>query len=342
MDLVGEILPVLVGLYVVDSALIVRAGQVLFVSGWGGVLAALGPGLRFPGLLPAAEVVLGASLPLRACEDGVIVPGPGASARLVPFDSMPPVVAEAGVLRLGGGVRLPVRPQGLAPELARIVERLRLTARPRRLARLRRELRRRTDARALAALRARHVRGLPLLRALGWASGALLFLALPASFLPDLPLRPTTLAVAAAALLLWLGTLAASARLLLDCGVAGRGLLAALLPLLLFPPAAVHAASLVTRELYLGFEPEALARLLLTPQALDAYRRDVQPPADDAEPWSVPSIVRGLLARGAAGAVPVPRRHDATAGAFCPRCRGEYRAGFSRCSDCGVPLEPFY
>ena len=74
MELVGEILPVLVALYLVDSALLVRAGQVLFVSGWGGRFEARGPGLRLPGLLPIAEAVVAASLPLRACADGVFVP----------------------------------------------------------------------------------------------------------------------------------------------------------------------------------------------------------------------------------------------------------------------------
>ena len=36
---------------------------------------------------------------------------------------------------------------------------------------------------------------------------------------------------------------------------------------------------------------------------------------------------------------PVPV--DDTAAAFCPYCRDQYRAGFSRCHECDAALEPF-
>jgi hypothetical protein len=341
LDLVGEILPALAALYVVDSAFLVRAGQVLFVSGWDGTMASLPAGLRFPGLLPSADAVLGVSLPLRVQADGVLLPVASGPPRLVRFDSMPRAAAEGGSVRLGPSARLAVRPASLAREVADVVERLRVTPRSRRLARWRRELRRRTDARALAALRARHERGLVALRALSWATFTSLFVVLPASLTPHLPVRPSPVAAVALALALWAAAVTVSARLLRGCGLRGRRLLSALLPLLLFPPGAAHAGSLVARELYLGFEPEALARAMLSPARLEAWRRE-RPRPDSGDRWSVATLVHELAARGGGDAAPVtPARQDPSAVAYCPTCRGEFRAGFTRCSQCEEVLRPF-
>jgi hypothetical protein len=346
VDAIGEILPVLVALYVIDGVMLVRAGQVLFVSGGGGRFEARGPGLRLPGLLPVAEAVVGASLPLRACADGVFVPGGRRRERLFPFESMGAVSAAGGTVRLASGVELPVRPPGLAPEVARVLERLRTTPRARRLARLRRELRRRSDPRALSSLRARESRMLEPLRWLSGLTFLALFALLPMSLTPVLPRRPSPLAALLVVLVLYGATLGASARLLLDCGVRGKRLLGSLLPLLLFPPAAAHAPSIVVRDLFLGFEPTALARELLPPRALDRFERvsdSVSSPGAAPAAWDLAALVRGLVTRARARGAPLPPppRTDASAHAFCPRCLAEYRAGFGRCSDCDVALVPF-
>lgn len=345
MELVAEILPVLVALYVVDSALIVRSGQLLFVAGWGGRFEARGPGLRLPGLLPFAEAVLGARLPLRANDTGVWIPGGRAGDRLVPYDAMQDVTADAGLVRLGRGLELPVRPRALAPQVARVVERLRRTPRGRRLARLRRELRPRVDPRALAALRARAARRLPALRLASGLCFLAIFGLLPLSLVPELPRRPSPTVSLLLVLALYLATLGLSARLLRECGVRGGRLFGALLPLFLFPPAAAHAPSIVLRELYLGFEPLALARSLLPAGGLDRLDLALEPsPPESANPaWSVEALVRDLAgkARGAEAEPAAPVQRDAAARSFCPRCRAGYRADFSRCSDCDVALVPF-
>jgi hypothetical protein len=341
LDLVAEILPVLVALYLVDSVLLVRGAQVLCVSGWQGRFEVRGPGLRWPGLLPTAEAFLAVGLPLRATAEGVLVAGRGGD-RLVRFETMGPVVVQDGAVRLDARGELPVRPRSAAPEVARVVERLRTTPRGRRLAALRRELRRRCDERALAALRQRQLRGAPALKALGVASFVAIFGLVPASLVPELAWRPSPLAAVAVALALWAATVAVSVRTLRGCGL-GRGpVLSAVLPLLLFPPAAAHAASIVARELYVGFEPLALARLLLAPGEFDRlFRRSASVPAGTAEAWDVRALVGDLLEKQGVRPAPPPPRHDASAVAFCPSCLAEYRAGFDRCSDCETPLAPY-
>jgi hypothetical protein len=341
VDLLAEILPVLVALYVIDSALLVREGQSLFVSDWRGRFSRRGPGLRWPGLLPPVEAYLAATLPLRGTPDGLLVSDRRGGERLVEFESMEEVTSAEGALRLAPRVDVPVRPRSAAPEVARVVERLRRTPRERRLAQLRRELCLRCDEEALVALRERQLRGLFALRASSVASAVALFALVPASLVAELRVRPSPVVAVAVAVLLWAATLACSVRVLRDCGLGARAIGSAVLPMLLFPPAAAHAPSIVGRELYLGFEPLALARLLLPPAAFDRLARHpgpVDPPAT-TEAWDVAALVRGLVRRRAPAAPPSPT--DATAGAYCPSCLAEYRSGFARCSDCDVPLESY-
>jgi hypothetical protein len=341
VDLLAEVLPFLVALYLVDSALLVREGQLLLASGWQGRFSARGPGLRWPGLLPTAEAFLAAGLPLRPTPDGLLVPDGRGAERLVRFDAMEPVTVGAGAVRLDRRTELAVRPRSAAPEVARVVEALRRAPRERRLEELRDQLRRRCDERALAGLRRRQLRHARTLKALSVASFAALFLLVPASLVPALAWRPSPLAAIAVALALWAATLAVSVVMLRDCGL-GRGRVAsALLPLLLFPPAAAHAGAIVARELYLGFEPLALARLLLAPADLDLVaRRPAAAPPAAGESWDLAALVREQLGDRVPRPAP-PAPADGTAAAYCPSCLAQYRAGFSRCSDCDAPLEPY-
>ena len=341
MDLLAEVLPFLVALYLVDSALLVRGGQLLFASGWQGRFGARGPGLRWPGLLPTAEAFVSAGLPLRATADGLLVAAGRGGDRLVRFDAMVPVAAEAGAVRLDARTALPVRPRAAAAEVAGVVEALRRAPRERRLAVLRGQLRRRCDERALAELRRRQLRHAPTLKALSSASFAALFVLVPASLVPGLAWRPSPLAAIAVALALWASTLAASVVMLRDCGLSRGPILSAVLPLLLFPPAAAHAGSIVVRELYLGFEPLALGRLLLAPAELELPALcPAAAAAGAAEGWDAAALVGELLGGGRPRATRSPSP-DVTAAAYCPSCLAEYRGGFSRCSDCDAPLQPY-
>jgi hypothetical protein len=148
----------------------------------------------------------------------------------------------------------------------------------------------------------------------------------------------------------YLAVLGASVRLLRRSGASGSALFWRVLPLVLFPPAVAHAPSLVARETYLGFEPLAVAAVLLEPQEfrrLEQQRRAEQAAAHaEGRNGSLPqTMTLELVAReaGRAGvpALARPTPVDDTAVAFCPHCREQYRAGFDRCHDCDVALERF-
>jgi hypothetical protein len=117
-------------------------------------------------------------------------------------------------------------------------------------------------------------------------------------------------------------------------------------PLVVFPPAVAHAPSIVARELFLAFEPLAVAsRLLARP---DLAR--LLGPGEDAAgvlpdgSWDVQRLVRKLVRASADRddrRRPRPVPSDRAACSYCPSCLAEYRAGFGRCSDCDVPLVPY-
>jgi hypothetical protein len=111
-----------------------------------------------------------------------------------------------------------------------------------------------------------------------------------------------------------------------------------------------HAPSLVAREAFLGFEPLAVAALLLDPQPFrkleQQLRREQAAAHAEGRNGSLPhSVMLELVAReaGHAGlpALARPTPVDDTAAAFCPNCSEQYRTGFERCHDCDVALQRF-
>jgi hypothetical protein len=351
MGLIVELLPFVLAAFLLDCLVRVRREQALFSSTSGRSFRLEGPGWRGAGFLPTSESYLVASLGLRATESGVLIPPEhGGAERLVPYERMERIAVEGDRVRLRPGVELRAPHPSVTTELAALVEQLRVEPDRRRLALVRRALGRRCD---LGALRRRRLELAPDLRTLKVLSGVafvLLFGALPASFVPELAWRPPPLVAGGLFGVSYLAVLYASVRLLRRCGVEGRGLASRVLPLVLFPPSVAHAPALVAREAFLGFEPLAVAALLLDPQDFrrleQRLRRDQTAVHATGGNGSLPeTMALELVAReaGHAGlpALARPTPVDGTAVAFCPYCRDQYRAGFSRCHDCDVALEPF-
>jgi hypothetical protein len=356
VGLVGELLPLLVAAYLLDCLVRVRAGQALFTSVWRRPFRLEGPGWRWAGLLPTSESLLVPSLGLRANERGVLVSADGDAQRggrrrLVAYEDIERVAVDDGHVRLGPGLALKATHPAAATELAALIEELRLTPRPRRLACIRRALRRRCDLGALRRRRLEQADDVRMLKVLSGAAFVVLFVVLPASVLPELERRPSLLLAGVLFALCYLAVLSVSVRLLRRSGAKGWTLGSRVLPLVLFPPAAAHAPALVGRETSLGFEPLAAAALLLDPQEfrrLEQQRRRelaAGEAQEDGEESVVEAMTLDLVAReaGRAGVPELedPSPADSSAAAFCPLCRGQYRAGFARCSDCDVPLERF-
>jgi hypothetical protein len=139
-------------------------------------------------------------------------------------------------------------------------------------------------------------------------------------------------------------------KMLRRCGVPSSEVMAAVAPMLLFPPAAIHAWSHLSRDLYLDLEPLAVAAAILEGEALRevarrlVYRGELLRGLGDEAALAVEAERaawrKTLKAAGTSfeRVLEAPVSTDASAALCCPLCVAEYRAGFTTCSDCGIPL----
>lgn len=348
--LVEDVLPFFLALYVFDSVVWVRAFELLFVRR-AAAFELHRQGLQLVGLLPVAEVVAVFDLPLCF--------GPGRLAweapdgwRELAWDAVGEVRVEERWVRSAGGIALRLASREAALHTAAVLRGARDASPVQRLKVVATLLARRGDVAAVRALRERHLRHARALDVLGGVMLAGTFGVLPlavSSTWTGWP--PLTL------LLLGLGAVHASVlalcwRTLRGCGMTRAAALAALVPLFLFPASSAHARSLIGRNLYVGFDPLAVAAVLLPRPALIVAARERyhaarlrRPPAGElaGDLRLLDELWRGIVRAACLDPDEVlraPRPQDPSAAAYCPACSTEYRAGATLCSDCDAPLLP--
>jgi hypothetical protein len=211
------------------------------------------------------------------------------------------------------------------------------------------------DVGALRALRARHLSLAPWIRALACLLFALTFAALPLTLFGPPACRRALGAVLAAMSAAYGALMGLAATALRRCGQDRRAIAAALLPAVMFPPAAVHALTLVGRDLYARYDPLALAAVLLDRAAFASLaRREYHTIAAGrarsagtplAEWWALRQATWHSLLESLAvprdEVLAAPPHTDAAAAAYGPACWTGYRIGFAECGDCGFPLQAF-
>lgn len=358
-----EIFPFLAALYLLDGLAWIGAMNLLFVHRVWGWRAVEGKGVRLAGVLPfdlSFPVAGPVAIPLAG---GLCLPDPAARGAavydperwtLVPYEQIEPEVEE-GTLRLGGPhrVRFPSRAhaEGFAELLAELGP-LAPEERERRLGRWR------AQAFHLDAAQARldtFREETQLLRVLGWGLFVMGLLLLPAV----LYLHPVLERLLAP--LMWgiafLYAAALGAAVHAGARLRGQRVLrrsASILPLVLSPVSAIRAVPAVGRDLFEGFDPLAVAALLLHRETFFSRARGELHGAAFAasrgdEGWrrhwrARRRSVLALLDRfeiGGAEALAAPARRDAAARSWCPVCGIESREEQGTCGDCGLPLAGF-
>lgn len=362
--LLEDLLPYLIAFYVLDALSNLRADHLLIASGPGGRFALLRGGLRLAGLWPGVEVIAGQAWPLRASARGVhlldprqrVPPGhlEPADLLLVPWESLAPIDA-AGKAVMAGGQTILRAPSPAAARLeAERLRRIAATPLKRRVETLNRMLQEACDVEAVRTARARTA----LLRRLLQGASALLFAALfglvPAVLYgapQGAPLVPALVSTGA----LHLAIVALGVAYLVRAGAGVRAAMGGALHLLLLPPSAAHALVHLSRDLFIRFDPRALAAVVLSPEAFRAHARGEivrlrharaatagggLGPCWEAEERAWDRVFAAIGISRADLEAP-PRRSGPDAASWCPICAAEYRAGFAECADCGVALEPF-
>jgi hypothetical protein len=352
-ELLVELFPWVVVLWGVDGLVQLGRGHLLLVhGGWGGFR------LREAGLhlvlSPLAEAVVAHDLPVLAARDRVFLFDPrrrsepalvaGADLEALPRDALARVEREGRKVRLAGRVVVAAP----TPEWA---ERIRgdLAA----LAGGPAAAPDRHDLRAARALRARQRPFVGALRAGASLLFALAFVAWPlAAYAPAAaPLAPGV--VLAGAGLVVVGIAALVFAMLVGCGEPLSRSAACALHLALYPVAALRPLVHGGRSLYRRFDAMTVAAALLPRERFGVLAARELRRARLSRDATLPELAgcwddrAGTLARllgeigvpEAEALAPPPRGGDAAA--WCPLCRGQYRAGYERCGDCGVRVEPF-
>lgn len=352
--LLVELFPWLVALWALDGLVQLGRGHLLLVRGGAGSFRVRRAGLHVVGLSPLDEAVAVHDLPFLVSPARVFLFEPGRR-------SDPALVADVDLEAVARTELAPVTREGRKVRAARRVALVAPTAEW--ATRLGDELAAlaaggdpapdRLDVEAARALRGRQRRYLPALRAASALLFATAFAAWPAAaYAPAAaPLSPEVVLATAGGLTLAVAAL--TWAMLAACGEGAGRSAAAALHLVAFPVAALRPLVHGPRSLYRRFDALAVAAALLPSDrfgelaARELRRARLSRGATQPELaafWDRRAgALRGLLAAvGVAEAdalAPPPRAPGAAA--WCPLCGGQYRAGFERCEDCGVPAEPF-
>jgi len=327
-------------------------------------------GLVLDGPLPAFGWSFAAHpLPVSVDEEAVLASIPQAltaagappqSAELVELDQIGRVACSERTVTLDGRDFLVCASRRAALRLARLLDELRRLPRPERLRHLEACLAASFDeAGARCRLALLEEQGGAWLRWLCTLLLAHLFLVAPVAILSWGFKRSLALLVA-----ILVGLVLAVAvhffrlhrRLLPELG-AQR--VEALVTMLLFPPAAVRAASTLSRELLSDFDPLVLAAVLGTRQDLERLARTVvldlrhpllTTPGDERRRAMEVNQARRLLAQVEAllarhevdcAQLTAPPAEAGQAGAtYCPRCLVAFRNARPACPDCGTATRP--
>lgn len=358
-----DLFPYVVAFYLLDALGYARRGQRLLVAPWGRRFSMRRPGLHWIGPSPTAESVAAHSFPGAITSAGVYAPRrdlPEEPAVWQPedlefaaFDALDRLIVEGRDLR-SGPWRMPFATPAAARRWGAVLRELRLEPPARRAQRIREVFRDAADVDAAASLRRRHVRLAPALKILCAALFLVVFLLWPWSLYSDALARPPLRPVLLAAAILYVAVVAVSAWMLRLGRAPCRDALWALLSIVAFPPAAIHALTAVPRELYVRFEPPALAALLLSEDELRAYARAewhrleaaraAGATSDLAGFWEIRQEMWGAIWRRRGWTreevLEPPRRADPDAVAYCPLCALQYARGSGVCAECLVPLRP--
>jgi hypothetical protein len=360
-EVVRELYPFVVALYLIDGLAWISNREVVFTSLTGEGFRVRRPGANLMGLLPIAmDFRVAADRPILTT-GGVLVPPPGqvtagalsdpAEYSALAYEEAARSAVEHTTIRFPGTTRWKAPSAGAAKGVKTVIDDLAMLPEEQRDDRIRERLEAALDS---AEARRRLEEFMAAADPLVALDDALFFTFLAvvpggAILVPDNPVFLATVAVLATGL--WAATGIATvrfSRLLAKLGlVRPDGL--RLATVLLMPPLAFRGAHVLGSDLLHDLEPVAVAAALgpakgfenIARAEIAAVDRALGAGGDDAwnRAWRLRSeLLTRLLERyelhDAEGTAP----QEGEGGLVCPECGVSYRSGFEFCSDCNVPL----
>jgi len=345
--LLEDVLPWLLGLYLLDSIAWSVREETLFARPFRSFFTARGPLLA--GLSPWSEVVSAVSWPVRLSPASVFWPDRDGRLTEVPWTALGTVERTDRSLQAAGRSFRAPSPDD-ARRIARALVRLRDAPPGARAAELNALVRERGDVGAARRLRQGTERHAQALSALGAAFLFALFVLLPLGLGPWAAFVPPPTHTLAGLALLYLAIVVLGWRTLRGCGLSKGQAFGALSNLFYLPATAGHARSFLSRRLFADYDTLTVAAVLLPAPAFrrlarETFHRIRREGADGlADPARLAEEAwRRVVAESgqdAAAVLSAPSPADPSAANYCPLCSTEYRALFQERSDCRIGLLP--
>ncbi len=280
------------------------------------------------------------------------------AGRLLAWEALGPVVARDAFVQSGEAWSCKLASRQAALALADGLERIRTATAKKRKGEVERFLDGRFDVAAATARRAAFDRGVRALRVLSNALWLALFGGMGVAVATQNMLY--LLATAALTIVLWPVNAIVFSRTLRKQTWLAKGYrpeLSKRVVTMLSPLSAVRAVDVMARELWAGFDPLAVAAVLLSPRELRSFARpllvSVEPREGDPLAWWR-AEVRLRMARVLAGRsievdalLAPPARDGAHVTQYCPACLAQYEAGAGNDGQCpndtchDIPLRGF-
>ena len=363
--LLEVLFPCIVILYLIDCIAYVRKGHLLLVANFGKSFKLKRPGIHLNGILPIARAIVLNNIKIYFTKIGIyILEDDNLSNNLISevnyydcleYKDITEVSTDGKDVNINGKKRIKTQSAIIAGQLGKIIESLKLSDPSERGTKIKGFLEKTMNLEEVRLINTSHQKILFWLEMLCILLFVFCFIELPIllyfNLFPFFNIYILLAYIAILYVLVIVLSIFAERRIYQR---RRRGSFA-LLSLLLSPVSAIKALSSFTRDIFAEFDYLAVAAELLpqsgfkvlmgTELARISNLRDLAHNSDLEEYWQIKEeCLHDLLAEVGVPLEEIlaaPQKRDVSAETYCPVCNAEYRPGFTRCGDCGVPLRAY-
>ena len=363
--LLEVLFPCIVILYLIDCIAYVRKGHLLLVANFGKSFKLKRPGIHLNGILPIAKAIVLSNIKIYFTKIGIyILEEDNLSNNLISevnyydcleYKDITEVSTDGKDVNINGKKRIKTQSPIIAGQLGKIIESLKLADSAERGKKIKGFLEKTMNLEEVRLINTSHQKILFWLEMLCILLFVFCFIELPILLYFNLFSFFNIYILLAYIAILYVLVIVLSIFAERRIYQHRRKGSFALLSLILSPVSAIKALSCFSRDIFAEFDYLAVAAELLpqnsfkvlmgTELARISNLRDLAHNGDLEEYWQIKEeCLHNLLAKVGVPLEEIlaaPQKRDGAAETYCPVCNAEYRSGFNRCGDCGVPLKAY-